>query len=210
MITSTVDTNICSARTALSEQCSTNASWNSIEGYAGTWNPSTVSTATVGTIDLYIYTNRSLCYGNNNGYYDRQQVTPTFTQLGPLCLNSAAPILPGTSNEGFAGTGIRQRSVHAAIGTTTYTFTPTDPCATVTTMDIVISSQVTPTFTQIGPLCLNSSAPTLPGTSNEGYAGTGTLQRSAHATVGTTTYTFTPTDPCATVTTMDIDVTAVR
>jgi hypothetical protein len=38
-------------------------------------------------------------------------------------------------------------------GTTTYTFTPTDPCAAVTKMDIVISTQITPTFTAVAPIC---------------------------------------------------------
>ena len=47
-------------------------------------------------------------------------------------------------------------------GTTTYTFTPTDACATTATIDIVITTPVTPTFTPIGPLCQNSTAPALP------------------------------------------------
>ncbi len=80
----------------------------------------------------------------------------------------------------------------------TYTFTPSDPCAAITTMDIMITSQVTPTFTQIGPLCLNSSAPSLPGTSDNGYAGSWNPSTISTTAIGTTTYTFTPTDPCAT------------
>src|SRR4030095_1257591 len=100
------------------------------------------------------------------------QVTPTFTQIGPLCQNSTAPALPATSNNGFTGTWSPSTISTARFVTTTYTFTPTGPCAVVTTMDIVISAQVTPTFTQIGPLCQNSTAPALPATSNTGFTGT--------------------------------------
>jgi hypothetical protein len=51
----------------------------------------------------------------------------------------------------------------ATAGTTTYTFTPANgQCAVNTTMIIVVTTQVTPTFTQLGPLCQNSTAPTLP------------------------------------------------
>src|SRR5260370_434340 len=73
-------------------------------------------------------------------------------------------------------------------------------------MDVVISAQVIPTFTQIGPLCQNSTAPALPATSNNGFAGTWNPATISTATVGTTTYTFTPSDPCATTTTIDITV----
>ena len=44
-------------------------------------------------------------------------------------------------------------------------------CGTVTSMSITITTQITPTFTQIGPLCQNSIPPTLPGVSLEGITG---------------------------------------
>src|SRR5947208_1954546 len=136
------------------------------------------------------------------------QVTPTLTQIGPLCQNSAAPALPATSDNGFGGTWNHATIRTAAVGTITYTFTPTDPCATPATMDIAVTAQVTPTFTQIGPLCQNSTAPALPATSDNGFAGTWNPATISTAAVGTITYTFTPTDPCATQATMDIAVTA--
>src|SRR5256885_11830008 len=86
-------------------------------------------------------------------------------------------------------------------------FQPTDPCATQATMDIVVTAQVTPTFTQIGPLCQNSTAPALPATSDNGFAGTWNPATISTAAVGTITYTFTPTHPCATHATMAIAVT---
>ena len=135
------------------------------------------------------------------------QVTPTFTQIGPLYQNSTAPVLLNTSNNGFAGSWNPATISTATVGTSTYTFTPTDPCAAQTTMDVTITTQVTPTFTQIGPLCQNTTAPALPATSDNGFAGTWNPATINTATVGTSTYTFTPTDPCAAQTTMDVTIT---
>src|SRR4029434_7098996 len=172
--------------------------------FTGTWSPSTISTATVGTT-TYTFTPTDPCAAvTTMDIVISAQVTPTFTQIGPLCQNSTAPALPATSNNGFTGTWSPAVINTATVGTTTYTFTPTGPCAAVTTMDIVISAQVTPTFTQIGPLCQNSTAPALPATSSNGFTGAWSPAVINTATIGTTTYTFTPTDPCATVTTMDI------
>ena len=127
------------------------------------------------------------------------QVTPTFTQIGPLCQNSTAPLLPVTSNNGITGTWNPATINTATAGTTTYTFTPTDAVSVLLqlTMAITVTPQVTPTFTQIGPLCQNSTAPTLPATSNNGITGTWSPATINTATAGTTTYTFTPTDPAS-------------
>ena len=59
-------------------------------------------------------------------------------------------------------------------------------------MSIVITPEVTPTFTQIGPLCQNSTAPTLPTTSTNNITGVWSPATINTATAGTTTYTFTP------------------
>src|SRR4029434_1463121 len=132
------------------------------------------------------------------------QVTPTFTQIGPLCQNSTAPALPATSNNGFTGTWSPSTINTATVGTTTYTFTSTDPCATIATMDIVISAQVTPTFTAVAPICSGATLAPLPTTSNNGI--TGTWSPALNNTV-TTTYTFTPTaGQCATTATLVIVV----
>src|ERR1041384_7563339 len=86
------------------------------------------------------------------------QVTPTFTQIGPLCQNATAPLLPITSNNGITGTWSPATINTSVVGTTTYTFTPTaGQCGTPTTMDVVITSQITPTFTQVGTLCQNAT-----------------------------------------------------
>src|SRR6185436_13351079 len=119
----------------------------------GTWAPALNNTAT--TTYTFTPTAGQCATTTTLTITVNPQVTPTFTQIGPLCQNSTAPALPGTSNNGFTGTWSPSTINTSIVGTTTYTFTPNDPCAAVTTMDIVISAQVTPTFTQIGPLCQN-------------------------------------------------------
>jgi hypothetical protein len=126
------------------------------------------------------------------------QVTPTFTQIGPLCQNSTAPTLPATSDNGFAGTWNPATISTAAVGTITIHLHQQIHVRLKRRWTLLITTQVTPTFTQIGPLCQNSTAPALPATSDNGFAGTWNPATISTAAVGTTTYTFTPTDPCAT------------
>src|SRR5206468_8423218 len=119
------------------------------------------------------------------------QITPVFTQIGPLCQNSTAPLLPGTSNNNIAGAWSPATINTSTAGTTTYTFTPAaGQCATTTTMDIVITSQITPAFTAIPAICSGAAAATLPTTSNNGITGSWSP---AFNNTATTTYTFAPT-----------------
>jgi hypothetical protein len=68
-------------------------------------------------------------------------VIPTFTQIAPVCLNAAAPVLPNSSNNVPAITGTWNATVNTAVaGTTTYTFTPdAGLCATTATMNITVN-----------------------------------------------------------------------
>src|SRR5688572_9609942 len=135
------------------------------------------------------------------------QITPTFNQIGPLCQNSTAPSLPGVSTNGINGTWVPSTISTATAGTTTYTFTPTaGQCALPFTMSIEMIGRATPTFNQFGPLCQNSTAPSLPGVSTNGINGTWVPSTISTATAGTTTYTFTPTaGQCALPFTMSIE-----
>ncbi len=135
------------------------------------------------------------------------QVTPAFAPIGPLCQSSVAPTLSSTSNNGYAGTWNPSTINTSTAGTTTYTFTATDPCATTATINIIITNQIIPTFASIGPLCKGSTAPSLPATSINGYAGSWSPATISTSTLGTTTYTFTTTDPCATTATMTVMIT---
>ena len=138
------------------------------------------------------------------------QITPTFTQIGPLCKNSDPPPLPETSLEGITGTWNPDVIRTDTTGTFTYTFTPNDPsqCGTVITMSITINPQVTPTFNQIGPLCKNSDPPPLPGTSLEGITGNWNPDVIRTDNTGSFTYIFYPNDPsqCGIVTSMNITI----
>ena len=136
------------------------------------------------------------------------QITPSFEQIGPLCQNSAAPILPTSSTDTPEITGVWSPATisTATAGTATYTFTPASgQCGRITTMTITTAPLVTPTFAQIGPLCQNSSTTALPLTSTNGITGVWSPATISTATAGTTTYTFTPaTGQCATITSMNI------
>src|SRR6187200_1385246 len=99
------------------------------------------------------------------------QVTPTFTQIGPLCQNSTAPALPTTSNNNITGTW--NPAVISTTASGSYVFTPAaGQCAKPYTMDVVITNQVTHTFTQNESISQNSTSPPLPTTSNNNITGT--------------------------------------
>jgi gliding motility-associated-like protein len=179
----------------------------SLEAIKGTWAPATISTATLGAT-TYTFTPAAGQCGTTvtMSIIVATQVTPTFTQIGPFCQNSAATALPGTSIEGITGTWAPAAISTTSLGTTTYTFTPdAGQCGTTATMNITVATQITPTFTQIGPLCQNSTAPALPGTSLEGVSGTWNPASINTTAAGTTTYTFTPSvGQCGSPVTMDI------
>jgi gliding motility-associated-like protein len=74
-------------------------------------------------------------------------------------------------------------------------------------MDIEITTSIPPAFTPIGPLCQNSTAPSLPNISNNGITGIWNPAAINTTTAGSVTYAFTPAaGQCATTTTMDIIV----
>jgi hypothetical protein len=77
-------------------------------------------------------------------------------------------------------------------------------------MDILVTTEITPTFTTIGPLCQNSTPPALPASSTNNPAVTGSWSPAVinTASAGSVTYTFTPAaGQCAKTVTMDIVVT---
>ena len=193
----------------LPELCCSALPGTSIEGITGTWAPAVISTTTLGAT-TYTFTPAAGQCGTTAtmSITVATQITPTFTQIGPLCQNSAAPALPGTSIEGITGTWAPAVISTTTLGATTYTFTPAaGQCGTTATMSITVATQITPTFTQIGPLCQNSAAPALPGTSIEGITGTWAPAVISTTTLGATTYTFTPAaGQCGTTATMSITV----
>jgi hypothetical protein len=129
-------------------------------------------------------------------------VTPTFTQVGPYCEGELISDLPLISNEGI--TGLWSPAIDNT-QTTTYTFTPdAGQCSNTQTMQITIDPLLTPTFTQAGPYCEGSAVSNLSTTSNEGLTGSWSP---AIDNTQTTTYTFTPdAGQCSNTQTMQITI----
>ncbi len=128
------------------------------------------------------------------------QLTPTFTQVNPICSGSSFT-LPTISNNNV--NGVWTPAINNA-ATTTYTFTPdANQCATTTTMTVSVTPSIDPTFTQINAICAGGSF-TLPTTSNNSITGVWTPSINNTAT---TTYTFTPDgNQCSNTTTMTVSV----
>jgi len=175
-------------------------------GITGSWSP-TISTGTIGTT-IYTFTpDAGQCGASTTlSISVTDQITPTFNAIGPFCLNSVPTALPLTSTNGIIGTWNPATINTSTAGTTMYTFTPNGgQCGIGFALNITVATQITPTFTQIGPLCQNSVAPTLPPTSIEGVTGTWSPASISTTAAGTTTYTFTPSvGQCSSPVTMDI------
>ncbi|KAF0191037.1 MAG: hypothetical protein FD166_3777, partial [Bacteroidetes bacterium] len=74
-----------------------------------------------------------------------------------------------------------------------YTVTDENDCVAVSEeAEITVTDVVVPTFTQIGPLCQNTTAPDLPLISLEGITGIWTPATINTTVAGTFTFTFTP------------------
>jgi len=163
-------------------------------GIIGTWNPTTINTSIANTTTYTFTPNAGQCAQVVTvDITILPNVTPTFTAIPNICQNSVAPTLPMTSNNGVMGTWNPSVINTANLGTTTYTFTPNvGQCASVVTIDVTITPEVTPTFSPIGNLCQGATPPNLPTTSNNGISGTWNPSTINTSIVGPTNYTFTP------------------
>jgi gliding motility-associated-like protein len=182
---------------------------SSNNGIKGSWSPAVISTNTPGTTTYTFTPDTGKCKATAKlDITIVNLVTPIFTGVGTLCTNSIAPALTLTSTNGITGTWTPGIINTALAGTTSYTFTPDgNSCATTTTIDIIISEQITPAFTAIAPICQNSTAPILPATSNNGISGTWNPAAINTSTAGTTVYTFTPASGhCAPAVTLSVTV----
>ena len=184
-------------------------SGTSDNGITGSWTPSTVNTATIGT-GLYTFTpDPGICATSASMDIVIDPATQaSFTQLGSYCQGETSSVLTNTSIEGITGTWSPTAITTAVPGTSTYTFSEdVGQCAIGATMNVTITPPETPTFTQIAPICINGGAPALPGTSDNGFTGTWTPSTINTATAGISTYTFTPDAGLCTISaTMDITI----
>ena len=170
-------------------------------GITGTWSPAVDNLAT--TPYTFTPTAGQCATTATMTITVTPNVTPTFTQVGPICSGATLSALPTTSNNGITGTW---SPAVDNLATTPYTFTPTaGQCATTATMTITVTPNVTPTFTQVGPICSGATLSALPTTSNNGITGTWSP---AVNNLATTPYTFTPTaGQCVTTTTVTMTIT---
>ncbi|GGG39686.1 T9SS type B sorting domain-containing protein [Bizionia arctica] len=169
-------------------------------GVTGTWSPVINNTSTT----TYTFTpDAGQCAIVANMLITVNPIlTPTFTQVAPICNGETLAPLPTTSDNGVTGTW---NPTVDNTSTTTYTFTPdAGQCGTLETMTITVNPIITPTFTQVAPICSGETLVPLPTTSNNGVTGTWSP---AIDNTTTTTYTFTPdAGQCGTSPTMDIVV----
>lgn len=166
----------------------------SLNGISGTWEPPTIDTSVPGTFNYFFTADPDECgLDTTIAIIILPLVTPTFETIGPLCQYQAAPILPGTSLEGITGTWSPAWINTSTPGVFTYTFNP-DPgqCGIVVTTEITIIEEAAPVFEPIGPLCQNTPAPELPGTSLNGITGTWVPPVINTGETGTFFFTFTP------------------
>ncbi|MCO5231931.1 MAG: M43 family zinc metalloprotease [Chitinophagales bacterium] len=168
------------------------------EQISGTWSPAVNTNATT----TYTFTpNAGQCANSATMTVTvNSKTTPTFTQIQPICQGENIN-LPAYSNEQISGTWSPAVNANA---TTTYTFTPNaGQCANSATMTVTVNGKITPTFTQIQPICQGENI-NLPTNSNEQISGTWSPEVNSNAT---TTYTFTPNaGQCANTATMTVTV----
>jgi len=172
----------------------------SINGVTGTWSPAINNTVTTS----YTFTpfNNECASPVVLTIAIDDEIVPEFDPAGPFCEGTNIPALPTTSVNGVTGTWSPNINNTA---TTTYTFTPNDgQCGTITTLQIVIDSEITPLFDPVDAYCTGSDIPELPVVSNNGISGSWSPNINNTAT---TTYTFAPdAGQCAAQTTTTISV----
>ncbi|MEI8113081.1 MAG: gliding motility-associated C-terminal domain-containing protein [Bacteroidia bacterium] len=165
----------------------------STNGVPGTWNPVSISTATVG-VSSYTFTPLAgeCAKDTTINVKVTKKANPEFNPIGPICQNSSVT-LPPWSNNGYTGKWNPATIMTATPGKYFFKFTPdAGLCAKDTTIEIIIAPEVVVTFDPIGPLCANSSPPILPPTDKNGLPGTWSPATISTTTYGVTDYNFYP------------------
>lgn len=146
----------------------------SANGVQGTWSPAVIDTSVVGGPTIYTFTPDS----DECGSIYEIEVTITellqtdFTINQEYCQDDEADTLPLISNQGYAGTWFPAEINTSEFGVFTYTFTPDDVCVETFEIEITINERLIPAFTEIEPICQNTTPPALNLTSNNGIPGT--------------------------------------
>jgi gliding motility-associated-like protein len=193
--TITVNQNVIPTFTAVPAICSgatlSPLPTTSTNGITGNWSPSLNNTAT--TTYTFSPTVGQCATTATMTITVRPNGTPTFTAVAAICTGAPLSPLPTTSNNGYTGTWSPALD---NTNTTTYTFTPdSGQCAATSVLTITVNQLRTPIFSSIPTtVCENSVAPTLPLSSSNTSAITGTWSPAIvnTAVVGPADYIFTP------------------
>ncbi|MEZ0006631.1 gliding motility-associated-like protein [Flavobacterium sp. 28YEA47A] len=173
-------------------------------GVTGTWNPAVVSNTTSGS---YVFTpNAGQCASNVTlNVTVSSSITPSFPTALSICTGSTAPVLNTTSPNGITGTWSPAVVSNTVSGS--YVFTPNaGQCAVNITLNVTVSSSITPNFPTALTLCSGSTAPVLNTTSPNGITGTWSPAVVSNTTSGN--YVFTPNaGQCGTSTTLNVTIT---
>ena len=177
----------------------------------GTWNPPTVSSATVGS-QVYTFTPTNIYCANTATMtvITIPNVTASVNPINTLCINSVAPILQTTSTNTipYQGTWNPPIISTSTAGIFPYTFTPTPgQCGLPVTINVTI--QEVAAFSQIPQLCQDDPNPILPTISNNtpGITGVWTPATIDSSIPGFFTHTFLPNSgQCQTTVNMNITI----
>jgi gliding motility-associated-like protein len=108
----------------------------------GTWSPSTINTAIIGTLTYNFTADPNQCASNTSIDIEvTNSITPTFATIAPICQGASAPVLPSSSTNSPAITGTwNPAAINTGItGITSYTFTPdAGQCGANTSIDVEV------------------------------------------------------------------------
>lgn len=165
-------------------------------GVNGTWNPTSITTASPGTTN-YVFTPASgqCAIPFTLTVTVSPNINPAFSFQIDYCQNETPDVLPLISNNGVTGSWSPPVINTSTPGTFFYDFTPDpDQCAIPVTINVTIFPLVTPVFTIDNEYCVGDTPDVLPGSSNNGITGTWSPAVINTSVPGNTLYTFTP-DP---------------
>jgi gliding motility-associated-like protein len=164
---------------------------------SGTWNPTTVSTATVGNI-IYTFTPNPNQCAITSTMTISTILNPTIN-LTPqtICSGQSLTITPTVNATGGSYLWSNNQTTSSIsvspVTTTSYSLSYSlSGCNTNGTVLITVNPTLTPAFTQLGPYCQNQTPGILSPTSNNSINGTWNPTSISTTTPGNQTYTFTP------------------
>ena len=115
---------------------------NSNNSFTGSWNPSSISTATADNTTYTFTPNAGQCATSTTmSVLVNDYITPIFSQLGPYCVGDTPDVLLQNSTNGVFGTWDPSFINTSSDGIITYTYSPlAEQCAYPTSMDITVST----------------------------------------------------------------------